>query len=110
LSSKRTFLVLVDNDENIDVNDFFYEVVTGAISIESLYRKAADRFGSNPFQERLIDKDELLDFESMTAIREQTGLIPVVHYYPIEDGMVDDTIRHYYSKRDLETRRRAFGV
>ena len=102
-------IVLSDNDESIEINDFFYESLEdagGEISVTELARKANGRFPFHPFRESLIDDADFLDFDSMKS----TGLIPVVHYYPITKGKVTSAGHHFYSKRDFEVRMQAFGM
>ena len=89
-------IILKDNDESIEINDFFYATLTEAgdeISVQLLAQKAGEKFLLNPFSEHLVDEGDLLDFETMKG----SGLIPVVHYYPIREGMVMTNSRHYYS-------------
>jgi hypothetical protein len=100
-------IVLTDNDLNIDFKAFFYEALEaagGELSLTDLAQQASRRFPFHPFRERLIDDADFLDFDSMKS----TGLIPVVHYYPITEGKVTSACRHFYSKRDL--RMQAFGM
>jgi hypothetical protein len=106
---QRACVVLTDNDESIEINDFFYAALNEAgdeISIAELAEKARKHFPSNPLRERLIDESDFLDFDAMKS----TGLVPVVHYYPVTDGKVTTAGRHFYSRRDMEVRMRAFGM
>ena len=64
--TQRACIILVDNEESIETNDFFYDTLKeagGEISTALLADKATEKFPGKPFRQHLVNENDLLDFE-----------------------------------------------